>query len=1155
MKPAAFAALAISVAATFSTAFCVVSATENAGILMYSVSFEDFGFFADDYIARSGTKTIAERGMTLEPGRWGLGLKMNRIPDTIEGDALHVFLLDPVTRVKYYSESKANLDNEPFIWGAGKLCPSAGSVAFWVKGALREGELFKQAAINWGRKEQYLLAVTVDGNGCPGAYLRDAGYVWRRIQSRHEWDSVSWNHIVFNWDRAQGLELFVNGESAASSWGRDAWWESFAPGLMSLPMPGVVYDELRIFARPLSRNEIIELMAGNTPPAPDARVAPRSEEDRDRLAAAYGLNLSSGIPVAAPSDEMTAIRFSEIVPVRMGDGHIPARFAMDGRYELAWPHPVGVFTWVPGDADFQAEKIEIEPPPGMPFNYVTVEGNMRGMPSSLTDWRKDGDRYTGADFFSFPQDGRFFHGALLTRAIHKPFMLPFLKGYGAPEEYTGDVRLPLTGETRIHEIGLFDVLEESVVPIPGETVYHLDMEGDGPGSRCDMVFRTLYSACDRTVLNGYRTPRQGTGVWMETGLLRHVHIFTEPLSGPECIDGILLDIPVRTRGAEDVLTVRLRDPGLPHRIWTHAEVKLRGFGGEGGRLRLLLNPVPLLAAGGDVIWLEITTLDGASILVGGDGGATVTLRPSHMPMPQVEREFESKALMPAMAEYMKAPHHLPWMFEKVMPDIDRPHAFGGHFDSLLPALAVKRVLPYSRLAEYYVEFCSPRRMWANFWEPERNFPVKPIDVPDGVPRWAYLQRTVQHFRHRVAAWIAANQNPDGQFGGGMNDDILIFRNKFDMALDGCDYVRDAYVKVYEALDDTKMFADGYCRILPTDTGHVDDLVRYRFYLLLYKLGDPFIYRRALETAWHWDKPESTPLNYRNGSSFLFDRNILEWYWGSRKAEADYVTPHPDSLDVKLSRLVSYLDDLMYHRFTEARIHTDRQTIDYEYLVGGMIVGGWGMFSGQDDLSMSVAWMEGGGVDLARWVTKADDSGLTCRMFSFDRRPRRVTARLFRIRDGNYEITLSEDADGLPGALIDRQVMDMRRLDTLSVEVPPGVPVILTVSCLDTYTTADPLPDLAVASYDCERQGSLVRVRVSNLGAARSNPSTILVTDSSGRRVGEADVPALDAPVDFVEKSVWVEVNVAPAAGALTVTVDPANLQREIYKGNNSAILP
>ena len=77
------------------------------------------------------------------------------------------------------------------------------------------------------------------------------------------------------------------------------------------------------------------------------------------------------------------------------------------------------------------------------------------------------------------------------------------------------------------------------------------------------------------------------------------------------------------------------------------------------------------------------------------------------------------------------------------------------------------------------------------------------------------------------------------------------------------------------------------RILPIDTGHVHDFIRYRHNALLFMPGDPFVWRRAMETAWHWDKPDKTPLNYRDGSAFRDEKDMLEWLWGIRPAKAPF----------------------------------------------------------------------------------------------------------------------------------------------------------------------------------------------------------------------------------------------------------------------------
>ena len=50
------------------------------------------------------------------------------------------------------------------------------------------------------------------------------------------------------------------------------------------------------------------------------------------------------------------------------------------------------------------------------------------------------------------------------------------------------------------------------------------------------------------------------------------------------------------------------------------------------------------------------------------------------------------------------------------------------------------------------------------------------------------------------------------------------------------------------------------------------------------------------------------------------------------------------------------------------------------------------------------------------------------------------------------------------------------------------------------------------------------------------------------------MPPIPAPTDFVERSTWVEVAGLPPAGELVVTVDPGDAVRELYRGNNRAVV-
>jgi hypothetical protein len=1116
-----------------------------AGPLNFHLAFEDMKFLENDFMARSGLKSAADRGLALTEGRFGKGIVMTVEPSQQDIDNMSGVDLDLITAVIFNTtwmrDSMVGY-NEPILWGTGKVNPSAGAVAFWVKGKLREGALFEQTACAWGRKERDLITVTVNASGCLGAFLSDARYKRHEIASAVAPGDSEWCHIVLNWDRSEGLELFLNGKSAASSWGTDAWWETALPGLVRFPMPKVTYDEMYFFSRPLAPKEIDALMKTNAPPSSVAASPERTAAGRDRLARALGISPRSLIPLLTPATGGKALSFREIEADFMGDGRIPGHFCHDGRYELAWPHPIAVFTIIPGDVDFTAEKLDVDAPSGVPFNYITVEGNLAGL-SAYTNCTRTGDTFTGDTLLAASDSVAFFHGEMVDRAARGRITFPFLKGYGAPGEFNGNVRLPLTGETRVHEVGLFDVVPVEDAPVPGEVTCFLTLDGE-LGDRYAFALSALNPSIDRTVLLGYQTPDAKPAQVIDTGLLRRTQVLTSPLTGNLCIGGMLLDMPVKTSG-EDILLLRLRDPAVPSRIWTHAEFKLKGFENE-GRLRLRLEFTPLFLAEGDRVWFEIATLNGAKIRLGGSDGARIVLRPA--PFLESAPRYEKKALMPAIAEYTRMFGYVPWKFDHTSPDFRSPYAFGGPFDILYAAQAVRRALPRSFLAEFYTEFSKPTITWGNPADPEKDIAVKSFDIPPGVPRWAYLQRRVQNFRYRILEWVGMNQNPDGQFGGGWNDDNDMFAGKLDMFLDGSALAHDIRTRMYDGLDATGYIQDGYCRITPIDRLHVDDMLHDRFREIIYYPGEPARFRRALRTAWRWDKPQETPLNWGTGKCFLYDKSILEWYWGKNLPQEAFTLTDTTSVTTRLFRLASFCDDLAFYQFTDARVYTDCQVVYDEGLITSMLIGG------SADSTVAVEWMEGGGEELARWVTRADSVSFECRMYSFDPLQQKIMFRLFRIKPGTYEVKLTEDLDGIAGRALYTEDMALRRFDTVSMLVPPGKPVLLSVRLVRPEETSGPLPDIAIAGYDCIRGKNTLWVRVSNLGGAPSGKTALRLYDSADRQLDEQKLPEIPAPTDFIERSVWITFENVPETGNLRLVADPQGKVREIFRGNNEAVI-
>ena len=300
-----------------------VSAAEGPqGVVNFHLGFESFEFIEnDDFVHRSGLKSIEDRGLKLTDGRFGSAVVMTKPTRITELDEMTGTDLDLVTAVVFNTRHRRNdwdVYNEPVMWGAGKLTPESGALAFWIKGDIRAGSLFTQSAMAWGRKEKFLLSVTADKDGSLGAYIVDSRYVRHEITSTVRATGSGWNHIVLNWNKAKGLELFLNGDSAASSWGSDAWWMNPLPGLFHLPMSAAAYDELYICSRPLSPAEIGALMRDNTPPSGASGwspgLAPLDVSDYDRLGDAFGLSHALTLPLARPSDGSRALRFREVTP-------------------------------------------------------------------------------------------------------------------------------------------------------------------------------------------------------------------------------------------------------------------------------------------------------------------------------------------------------------------------------------------------------------------------------------------------------------------------------------------------------------------------------------------------------------------------------------------------------------------------------------------------------------------------------------------------------------------------------------------------------------------------------------------------------------------------------------------------------------------------
>ncbi|MCE5252452.1 hypothetical protein LLG96_19800 [bacterium] len=1120
------------------------------------MSFDTTDFLADEFITQSGKMSLEKRRIDFPEGRFGKGIHLGFIPQMPDTDNMTGTDLDLTTAVifdiailpTWGSESYGFY--EPFWWGEGRISPRLGAIAFWAKGKPPYAcRLFEQASIAFGRKERDLIGIDIDKDLKISAYLRDARYVRHELAPGTVWDSERWNHVVLNWDWANGLELWLNGEKIASTWGGDGWFETLPPGLFHLAAPGLTYDELYLMDRPLSRSEIQNLVKSNRAPGDESTVYTRKQYDIGRIARVSGSDRSENLPVAAPDYGMTV---TEVWPCDATDGHIPGWYVIDGRNEMAWPHEYAFFTIIPGDADFHAGKVDIPTPPGAAVNYVTVTGNL----TDVTVQAGSPDREEKADLFTIPAGERFFYGSMITATEGAAFRIPFTIGYGCPPGFQGDaVHLPVSGDKRIHNVGLYHVGKQENSE-PAGTVYTVLPMTGGLDSRYDFAFHALTARDERRIALASRSDVRGKRETVDIGAFRRLNIMSEPFTDPTGVTAVTLSIPLKTARDSEALYVRVHDPAVPSRLWNQFAVSLRGFPGGFRTLVLTIDFTDLVLTGGDRLWIDLGTAGGCDLALGDVKSPAHLYVATAAPYIAVDA-YADKEIISAKAQYSKMYEFMPWKFTGRTVSLDHPDSYGGPFDMILPALAVKRVKPDHFTANFLDLLCGPKsRQFVIDGAPPDPALIELIRFPNpsGAPDWALYMHIYNTFRHSIADWWVKNQNPDGQVGGGWNDDTLFISfHQADLPLDGSESARAVIDTVHTKFELTGLFKDGYCRIHPIDRLHVGDFISERYNTVVNNLGQAYAAEREMESAWHSGHPERTPLNYGNGGAFKSSVNVLNWYWGKDVPTEPYVTEPLDKVTGDLHLFASTCTDFNFFRYTGSNIHRDDfrpygADDAYRYLLGGSRGTRW-----DAHLKLAVMWPSGGGPEVARIILKADDTSLEAVCYSFDNRTRSLAMRLCRIQDGRYRIGLYRDPDGTgkAGEAIWKIEQQLSRFDVVTLPVPPHTPLVIRVEQIERVDRPAELPDLAVDTRDISRTESKVTVIVHNLG--NSAAKNVLVRLLTGEEtVAEQRIVQLDAPTDFIPKREVVTFPNVPKSRNLNVVVDPDNAIREILEENNSA---
>jgi hypothetical protein len=816
---------------------------------------------------------------------------------------------------------------------------------------------------------------------------------------------------------------------------------------------------------------------------------------------------------------------------------------------MAWPHPYAFFTIIPGDADFHAGKVDITTPPDTKVNYVALTGNLTGVTVQAgSPMMSDAE-----ELFSVPPGERFFYGSTITATEGSTFRIPFTTGYGVPPGFKGDVvKLPLSGEKRIHNVMLY-YMKPAPAGIPG-TKYTLIPSDGKLDRRYTFAMHALTSRDERrTALATAGNKRSGKGSF-NIGAFSRLTIMSEPFEHPVGITAVAIEIPVKTAHEEEALFVRVHDPAVPSRLWNQFAIRLKGFNKDFRALKLTIDFHDLVLTGGDRLWIDLGTAGSCTIKLGDTKNPAELTAATVQPYIAVDA-YADKEILSSKTQYSKMYEFMPWQFTGRTVTLDEPYCYGGPFDIILPALAIKRVKPDHFVANFMERMSGPDFKDGHRINPG-TAPLKVVAQPLEEPEWAFFMRDFNTRRHAIADWWVKRQNPDGQVGGGWNDDTLFMSfHQADLPLDGNDHARAIIDTVHAKFEKTGLFRDGYCRIYPIDRMHTGDFISERYNTFVNNLGQAYAAEREMESAWRLDHPDQTPVNYAQGIAFRSSVNVFKWYWGEDVPQTPYISKPIDELKKEFQLYASLLDNFYFYRMTESNVHRDDYSPYganrmYTYMLGGERGARW-----DAHLKLAVMWPSGGGPDVARVIMHADDTSLEALCYSFDHVKRDLKMRLCRIDDGRYRITLYADPGGTgnPGDAIREIEKDLRRFDVVTLPIPPKTPLVIRVKQLSHHDRPAELPDLVIDPWEANRKGSTVTAVVHNIGNGTADNIVVRLLNGEDT-LQEKTVSRLDAPVDFRAHRTTVTFDGVPASQNLKVVIDPGNTITEILEENNEAFV-
>ena len=197
----------------------------------------------------------------------------------------------------------------------------------------------------------------------------------------------------------------------------------------------------------------------------------------------------------------------------------------------------------------------------------------------------------------------------------------------------------------------------------------------------------------------------------------------------------------------------------------------------------------------------------------------------------------------------------------------------------------------------------------------------------------------------------------------------------------------------------------------------------------------------------------------------------------------------------------------------------------------------------------ISWRFENDEDYAEVAISVNDA--TNRSFSVDfyntkSKPVKVAMKGDQALLGDWELTV----DGKTS------VVRFGRDRKVSLTIPARKEYSLSMRLVGDNVPFNTVPDLGIGPDDVTVGSGSVSVVVHNIGAVDTAPSEIVLLDARGKKISEAQIPALKAPVDMIPKTAEVTLSLPSGVSVkgLRLMIDPQDKLEEMYESNNTLTL-